>query len=112
MSMASFASSIALYHSFFGIILVHSSAVNSRLSPGAIFAAIIAASIGNVPLPQNGSTSIRSFFQGVSIISAAARLSEIGALPEAGLYPLLCRELPVVSIAMVTTSFIIVTLSG
>ena len=39
--------------------------------PGAILAAIIAASIGNVPLPQNGSTKILSLFHGVSIINAA-----------------------------------------
>lgn len=45
-----------------------------------MFAAIIAASIGNVPLPQNGSTRIRSFFHGVSMISAAASVSVIGAL--------------------------------
>ena len=48
--------------------------------PGAILAAIIAASIGNVPLPQNGSTNILSLFHGVSIINAAARVSVIGAL--------------------------------
>ena len=39
----------------------------------------LAASIGIVPLPQNGSTKIRSAFQGVSIIKAAARFSAIGA---------------------------------
>lgn len=48
--------------------------------PGAIFAAIIAASIGKVPLPQNGSTRIRSLFHGVSMMSAAASVSVIGAL--------------------------------
>ena len=47
--------------------------------PGAMFAAIMAASIGKVPLPQNGSTRIRSFLHGVSMISAAASVSEIGA---------------------------------
>ena len=47
--------------------------------PGAIFAAIIAASIAKVPLPQNGSTRIRSFFHGVSIINALASVSLIGA---------------------------------
>ena len=47
--------------------------------PGAMLAAIIAASIGNVPLPQNGSTRIRSRFHGVSRIRAEASVSEIGA---------------------------------
>ena len=51
-----------------------------RFMPGAIFAAIIAASIGKVPLPQNGSTRIRSTFHGVRRISAAASVSVIGAL--------------------------------
>ena len=77
------------YHSFLGIIPDQLSAVKSRLSPGAIFAAIIAASIGNVPLPQKGSINILSLFQGVSLISAAARHSEIGAFPASGRYPLL-----------------------
>ena len=48
--------------------------------PGAILAAIMAASIGKVPLPQKGSTRILSFFQGVKRIRAAARVSVIGAL--------------------------------
>ena len=69
--------------------LVHFCAVNLRFIPGAILAAIIAASIGNVPLPQNGSTRILSPLHGVSIISAAASVSDIGAFPAAGLYPLL-----------------------
>ena len=50
------------------------------VQPGAIPAAIIAASIGNVPLPQKDPQRILSFFQGVSIISAAASVSVIGAL--------------------------------
>ena len=41
--------------------------------PGAISAAIIAASIGKVPLPQKGSTRILSLFHGVSMIRADAR---------------------------------------
>ena len=54
--------------------------VKSKLFiPGAIFAAIMAASMGIVPLPQNGSISIRSLFHGVSISSAAARFSAMGA---------------------------------
>ena len=57
--------------------------------PGAIFAAIIAASIGKVPHPQKGSTSILSLFHGVSIIKAAAKVSEMGALDVFFLYPLL-----------------------
>ena len=48
---------------------------NSRFIPGAILAAIIAASIGKVPLPQNGSTRMRSLFHGVNMMSAAARVS-------------------------------------
>ena len=47
--------------------------------PGAISAAIMAASIGKVPLPQKGSTRIRSLFHGVSIIRADASVSVIGA---------------------------------
>ena len=53
---------------------------NSRFIPGAMLAAIMAASMGKVPLPQNGSTRIRSRFQGVSIKRAAASVSVIGAL--------------------------------
>ena len=41
---------------------------------------IIAASMGKVPLPQNGSTRIRSLFHGVSMMRAAASVSVIGAL--------------------------------
>ena len=48
--------------------------------PGAIFAAIMAASIKKVPLPQKGSTRMRSARHGVSMIRAAASVSEIGAL--------------------------------
>ena len=54
-----------------------------------MFAAIMAASIGKVPLPQKGSTRILSFFQGVKRIRAAARVSVIGALLVSVLYPLL-----------------------
>ena len=46
----------------------------------AITAVIIAASIGKVPLPQNGSASILPPFQGVSMIRAEASVSVIGAL--------------------------------
>ena len=60
---------------------VHFLQVNSLFIPGAILAPIIAASIGKVPLPQNGSTKILSLCHGVSRINAAARVSEIGALP-------------------------------
>ena len=74
------ASSTASYQSFRGIKFVHSSAVKERFIPGAILAAIIAASIGNVPLPQNGSIKILSFFHGVNKIKAAANVSVIGAL--------------------------------
>ena len=52
--------SAASYHNCLSIMLVHFCAVNLRFIPGAILAAIIAASIGNVPLPQNGSTRILS----------------------------------------------------
>ena len=45
----------------------------------------MAASIGNVPLPQKGSINILSGFHGVSIIRAAASVSDIGAFPAAGL---------------------------
>ena len=53
--------------------------MKSRFIPGAMFAAIMAASMGMVPLPQKGSTSTRSPFQGVSMIMAAARFSAMGA---------------------------------
>ena len=68
-------------------------------------AILIAASIGNVPLPQKGSTKILSFFHGVSIIKAAAKVSVIGALLVCKRYPLLCRESPEVSNATMTSSF-------
>ena len=102
----------ASYQCFFGIRLPQFSAVNSRFIPGAMSAAIMAASITKVPLPQNGSTRIRSLFQGVSRINAAASVSEIGAFPLCGRYPLLCRDSPVVSIPTVTTSFLIKTRTG
>ena len=72
---------------------------------GAIFAAIIAASIGNVPLPQNGSTRIRSGLHGVSISRDAASVSVSGALLVKVRYPLLCRESPDVSSVTITSSF-------
>ena len=50
-----------------------------RERPGAMFLAIMAASIGMVPEPQQGSTSSRSAFQKESWIMAAARVSLIGA---------------------------------
>ena len=62
--------------------------------PGAILAAIMAASMGNVPLPQKGSTRILSRFHGVRRIRAAARVSVIGALLVNVLYPRLCRDSP------------------
>ena len=79
-STISVASSIASYQHFFGIRFVQLSDRKERFMPGAILAAIIAASIGKVPLPQNGSTRIRSTFHGVRRISAAASVSVIGAL--------------------------------
>ena len=39
---------------------------NSRFMPGAIFTPIMAASIGMLPLPQNGSTKMRSSLHGVN----------------------------------------------
>ena len=55
----------ARYQLLRGTICAHSSAKKLRFAPGAIWAAIIAASIGKVPLPQKGSTKILSFCQGV-----------------------------------------------
>ncbi len=49
------------------------------LRPGAMLAAIIADSMAKVPLPQKGSTRILSFFHGVSIMSAEANVSVMGA---------------------------------
>ena len=100
------------YQTFFGIIFIQDSAVKERFIPGAILAAIIADSIGNVPLPQNGSTRIRSLFQGVSIISDAANVSVIGAFPDTSRYPRLCKDTPEVSIPIVTMSFIKNTRTG
>ena len=104
-SIISSASFTHSYQSLRSIRFVHSSAVKSRFIPGATFAAIIAASIGKVPLPQNGSTRIRSFLQGVNIIKEAARVSVNGALLVIVLYPRLCKESPDVSSATVTSSF-------
>ena len=75
----SWASSMASYQHFLGTRCFQSSARKERFIPGAISAAIIAASIGNVPLPQKGSTRILSLFHGVSMISADASVSVIGA---------------------------------
>ena len=83
-----------------------------RFLPGAILAAIMAASIGNVPLPQKGSTRILPPFQGVSMISDAARFSAMGAFAVSFRYPLLCRDSPVLSSPTVTSSFIRNTLTG
>jgi len=71
---------MASYQNFRGMMFFQSSARKDRFMPGAILAAIMAASIGNVPLPQKGSTRIRSRFHGVIMIRAAARVSVIGAL--------------------------------
>ncbi len=57
------------------------SAANVRCKPGAMARPIIAASIGIVPVPQNGSTSDRSGFQKLNRTSAAASVSFSGALP-------------------------------
>ena len=73
--------------------------------PLDLVAAIIAASIGNVPLPQNGSTRIRSGLHGVSISRDAASVSVSGALLVKVRYPLLCRESPDVSSVTITSSF-------
>ena len=90
----------------------HSSAVKLRFLPGAILAAIMAASIGKVPLPQKGSTRILPAFQGVSSISAAARFSAMGAFAVSLRYPLLCKDSPVLSSPTVTSSFIRNTRTG
>ena len=111
-STSSPASSRASYQFLLPTICSQLSAVKLLFIPGAILLAIIAASMGKVPLPQNGSTKMRSFFQGVSNKSAAARFSAIGALAVSFLYPLLCRESPVVSSATVTSSFNKKTLIG
>ncbi len=103
-SARSFASSRASYHCFLEIMLVQFWDMNSLFIPGAMFAAIIAASMQNVPLPQNGSTSILSACHGVSFINAAARVSEIGASFEIFLYPLLWRDSPEVSMVTSTIS--------
>ncbi len=51
------------------------------MSPGAIFLAIIAASMGIVPEPQQGSKRGFLYFQFAKATSAAARFSFIGAFP-------------------------------
>ena len=55
--------------------------LGGRTSP----AELVAASTGKVPLPQKGSTRIRSLFQGVSIKRALARVSVMGA------FTVICR---------------------
>ena len=106
------ASSFASYQHFLGTRCFHSSARKERFMPGAISAAIIAASIGKVPLPQKGSTRILSLFHGVSMIRADASVSVIGAFTVILRYPLLCRDTPEVSIPIVATSFINATRIG
>ena len=106
------ASSLASYQHFLGTKCFQSSARKERFIPGAMSAAIIAASIGKVPLPQNGSTRILSLFHGVSMISAEASVSVIGAFTVILRYPLLCRDTPEVSIPIVATSFINATRIG
>ena len=69
----------------------------SRYIPGAILRPIRAASIGIVPVPQNGSSNGLSGFQKLSCTMAAASVSFIGAVAVAGRYPRLCRLGPVVS---------------
>ena len=103
-STSSLASSMASYQHLRLIRFLHSSERKERFIPGAMLAASMAASMGNVPLPQNGSTRIRSLFHGVSIIRAAARVSVMGALLVSVLYPRLCRESPLVSMPTVTMS--------
>ena len=62
-----------------------------RFSPGAMFLAISAASIGIVPLPQKGSqkSSLPLYLESFTI--EAAIVSFRGASLCAGRYPRLCR---------------------
>ena len=60
--------------------------------------AIIAASIGIVPLPQKGSKKSESPSQPECNSIPAARTSFIGAISVASLYPLWCNEIPEESI--------------
>ena len=58
--------------------------MNSRFTPGAIFARIIADSMAIVPEPQKGS-QIRTSLRGLLVsASAAARVSRKGAATDAG----------------------------
>lgn len=59
------------------------SLANSLPSPGAIFFPIIAASMGMVPEPQQGSTSRRPSLQKESCTMAEARVSLMGAATSA-----------------------------
>ncbi len=80
LSRRSSASSRASAQHFGAITFFHLWAWKERIRPGACPAAIMAASMGNVPPPQKGSTKIRSLFHGVSMSSAAASVSDMGAL--------------------------------
>lgn len=71
-----------------------------RLIPGAIFRAIIAASIASVPEPQNGSRRGVLYFQETKAISAAARFSFIGASHASSRYPRLWSGSPVTSMSI------------
>ncbi|MNN56713.1 hypothetical protein D3C81_1716600 [compost metagenome] len=75
---ASKASSRASCHSSSGMIGQFSE-LKERLSPGAMFQPIMAASIGMVPDPQHGSYRGRCGPQRLSRIKAAARVSFKGA---------------------------------
>ena len=79
------------------------------MSQGAMLRAIMAASIGMVPAPQQGSR--RGVFQCRHdiYISAAAIFSLMGASPVCVLYPLLWSHLPVVFIYTLSVSWFNIT---
>ena len=91
------------------LIQFHSSKAKERRRPGAIFLAIITASIQKVPEPQVGSIKGLSGYQLESCKMAAAMFSLIGAPPFSVRYPRLKRLDPVVSIMTVAASLRIET---
>ena len=75
----------------------HFSAAKFLFAPGAIFLAIIAASIAIVPVPHIGSSKTSSAFHFDKYTSAAARVSLIGAIIFKALYPLFVKDSPELS---------------
>lgn len=107
-NIASFASLRCVSNTSF-LCVGNTSMAKSLLSPGAILQAFIAASMGIVHDPQQGSRSDCFQCRRLMIIRAAARFSLIGAWPVDFLYHLLCKLIPLVLIYIVTLFWLITT---